>query len=80
MENSLDKSAFRPGLMVREKGKKQIMMVKGTAGLSAHGTRADKGKTLMSHKVVCEWRTSKGAVRSAAFLVSALELAPATKP
>jgi hypothetical protein len=79
MENPLENSAFRPGMTVREKGKRQIMMVKGVAGLSAHNTRADRGQTLMSHKIVCEWRTSKGAVRSAAFLASALEVAPATK-
>lgn len=77
MENSQDQHPFRPGLLVRERGKKRIMMVKGNAGLAAHGTRLGSGKISMNHKVICEWHTPKGAIRSAAFLVSVREVAPA---
>ncbi len=64
------------GALVREKGKRKIMTVTGDAGLAAHGTRSGNGKVAMPHKVVCQWRTAKGALRSAAFPVTALELAP----
>ncbi|TCF96949.1 hypothetical protein BZM26_34655 [Paraburkholderia strydomiana] len=71
----MSEGTIAPGALVREKGKRKIMMVKGDAGLGAHGTRSGNGKVDMAHRVVCEWRTPKGALRSAAFLVTALELA-----
>ncbi len=65
---------LKPGTRVRERGKRQVMIVKGPAGLSASGTRAGRTLVNIAHKVVCEWRTTKGALRSSAFLVSALEV------
>jgi hypothetical protein len=70
---------INPGALVRERGKRRVMTVKGEAGLAAHGHRFGSSDVLMAHKVVCEWRTPKGALRSAAFLASTLEAATAKK-
>jgi hypothetical protein len=68
-----------PGALVREKGKRRVMTVKGDAGLAALGHRFGSGEVSMANKIVCEWQTPKGALRSAAFLASALETAAAKK-
>lgn len=67
---------FAKGTRVREKGKRQIMTVKGEAGLIAHRTRATAGGTSRARQIVCEWRSAKGAMHSKPFLATALELVP----
>lgn len=66
-------TSFAPGTLVREKGKPQIMTVKGAAGLASHGTRGTAGGMLRAHQIVCEWRDPKGGMRSKPFLAAALE-------
>ncbi|WP_156966938.1 MULTISPECIES: hypothetical protein [Paraburkholderia] len=65
---------LKPGTKVRERDKRQVMTVKGQAGLGAVAHRFGSSKVNLAHKVVCEWLTSKGAPRSKGFLVSALEV------
>ncbi len=63
-----------PGTKVRERGKRQVMIVKGHVGLAVAGSSIGRKPVNVAHKVVCEWRTAKGSLRSRGFLVSALEV------
>ncbi len=43
------------GSLVREKGKRKIMMVTGDGVSAAHGTRSGNGKVDLAHRDACEW-------------------------
>jgi hypothetical protein len=65
---------FIKGQHVRQRGKHQVMEVKGEAGLTA-GQYAVVNRRAM---VACEWRNAKGRVISRAF--PEIDLEPVASP
>ncbi|RQQ00421.1 hypothetical protein [Burkholderia stagnalis] len=70
----MTETGLKPGTKVRERGKRQVMIVKGHVGLAVAASPIGRRTVNVAHKVVCEWRTQKGALRSRGFLVSELEV------